>query len=203
MTTHPLILQLDTAGNPRSWITYENAAYYYAKNLIAWTVDGDEYTIRGGKNRITSEQSKMELSTIIAVKGASNSRHAYQTPTLTNRALFRRDQHICAYCGNEFFQEKLTRDHIMPSSRGGKDCWTNVVTSCGGCNKKKDNKTPEEANMKLLYVPYAPSKSEHLILMNRNILANQMDFLLARVGQNSRLLEKDFKQTILNKRKFN
>lgn len=201
-TQRPLILQLDMAGNPCRWITYEDAAYYYAKDLVAWTVGDNEYTIRGGTSRVTCSQSKMDLNTIIAVRGEMGDKHIYRTPTLTNRALFRRDQNLCAYCGNEFYQDKLTRDHVMPSSRGGKDVWTNVVTSCGGCNKVKDNNTPEEAGMKLLYVPYAPSRHEHLILMNRNILANQMEFLMAHVGKDSRLLDPNFKNTVLQ-RKFN
>lgn len=201
MTTRPLILQLDMAGNPCRWITYEDAAYYYSKNLIAWTVGDDEYTIHGGHNRATALQSTMDLNTIIAVRGEMGDKHIYRTPTLTNRALFRRDQQICAYCGNEFHLDKLTRDHIMPSSRGGKDIWTNVVTSCGGCNKHKDNMTPEEAGMKLLYVPYAPSRSEHLILMNRHILANQMDFLMTRVSKDSRLLDPEFKESIKSRKR--
>lgn len=199
MREHPLILQLDVSGNPTRWITYEDAAYYYAKNLIAWTLGDEDYTIYGGKNRITSTQSSMNLNTIIAIKGDINGKGSYKTPTLTNRALFRRDQHMCAYCAHEFFYDKLTRDHVHPTSKGGKDIWTNVVTSCGSCNKKKDDKTPEEAGMKLIFVPYAPSKSEHLILMNRNILANQMEFLLARVGKQSRLLDPDFKTNAKNK----
>lgn len=185
----PLILQLDIAGNPSRWITYEEAAYYHAKNLIAWTPSEDNYTIHGGTNRITSTQSKMVLNTIIAVKGAVDSKHLSRTPTLTNKALFRRDQNLCAYCGHEFVNAKLTRDHVMPSSRGGKNIWTNVVTACGGCNKRKDDHTIEESGMKLLYVPYTPSRAEYLILMNRTILADQMEFLLTQVGQHSRLLK--------------
>lgn len=185
---HPLILQLDVAGNPCRWMTYEDAAYYKAKDLIAWTYGNDEFTIYGGENRITGKQSSMDLSTIIAVKGEVNDRNLFRTPTLTNRALFRRDQHVCAYCGGVFTPDHLTRDHVQPSSRGGPDVWQNVVTSCGTCNKVKDDRTPEEADMKLLYVPYAPNRAEYLILMNRTILADQMEFLLSRVPKNSRLL---------------
>lgn len=185
---HPLILQLDAAGNPCRWMTYEDAAYYKAKDLIAWTVGEDEFTIYGGENRITGRQSSMDLNTIIAVKGEIGDKGLFRTPTLTNRALFRRDQSICAYCGGVFGHDHLTRDHVMPTSRGGKDVWQNVVAACGGCNKLKDDRTPEEAGMKLLYVPYAPNRAEYLILMNRTILADQMEFLLSRVTKNSRLL---------------
>ena len=187
MSDHPLILQLDASGEPHRWIDFETAAYYYAKDLVAWTPSDSGFTIYGGTNRDTCSRSFMDMNTIIAVKGEGK-RTVYRTPTLTNRVLFRRDQHICAYCGNEFRTDKLTRDHIIPRSRDGKDIWTNVVTACGGCNRHKDARTPEEAGMKLLYVPYAPNKSEHLILSNRNILADQMQFLIARVSKHSRLL---------------
>lgn len=184
---HPLILQLDIAGNPCRWITYEDAAYYKAKDLISWTLGQSDFTIYGGKSRLTGETSSMDLNTIIAVKGEVTGSGLFRTPTLTNRALFRRDQHICAYCGQVFGDSDLTRDHVHPRSRSGKDVWTNVVTACGGCNKFKDCRTPEEAHMKLLYVPYAPNRAEYLILMNRSILADQMDFLMAKVTKDSRL----------------
>jgi HNH endonuclease len=184
--SHPLILQLDVGGNPYRWIDYETAAYYYAKDLVAWTPTEEGFTLYGGTNRDTCSRSFMDMNTIIAVKGEVNNK-MYRTPTLTNRALFRRDQHICAYCGQEFKTDKLTRDHIIPRSRNGKDTWNNVVTACGGCNRHKDARTPDEANMKLLYVPYTPNKSEYLILMNRNILADQMEFLLKQVPLTSRL----------------
>jgi hypothetical protein len=185
---HPLILQLDMGGNPCRWMTYEDAAYYKAKDLIAWTVGADEFTIYGGTSRETGEQSSMDLNTIIAVKGEMGDKGIFRVPTLTNRALFRRDQNICAYCGGEFSHDHMTRDHITPSSRGGKDVWQNVVSSCGSCNKFKDDRTPDEAGMKLLYVPYAPNRAEYLILMNRAILADQMEFLKSRVTRDSRIL---------------
>ena len=150
---HPLILQLDIAGNPCRWMTYEDAAYYKAKDLIAWTVGQDDFTIYGGNSRLTGEQSSMDLNTIIAVKGEIGDKGLFRVPTLTNRALFRRDMNLCAYCGGEFGHDHLTRDHVQPSSRGGRDIWQNVVAACGGCNKVKDDRTPDEAGMKLLFVP--------------------------------------------------
>lgn len=185
---HPLILQLDIAGNPCSWITYEEAAYYYAKDLVAWTPTENGFTIYGGNSRLTGEQSSIAMSTIIAVRGEIGERGLFRIPSLNNQILFRRDQHICAYCGNEFSSDDLTRDHVHPRSRGGQDIWTNVVSACGGCNKVKDARTPEEANMKLLYIPYAPNRAEYLILKNRNIQADQMEFLRAKLPKESRLL---------------
>jgi hypothetical protein len=187
MSVHPQILQLDKAGEPMRWITYEDAAYYYAKGLIAWSIGEDGFTIWGGRSRLTGDRSFMDMNTIIAIDGDIRSNHLHRTPNLTNRALFRRDHNLCAYCGETFKVLDLTREHVVPISKGGPDKWTNVVTSCGGCNKLKDDRTPQDAGMKLLYVPYAPNRAEHLILMNREILADQMEFLMARVTPNSRL----------------
>ncbi|MGB7184392.1 MAG: hypothetical protein WBD51_20850, partial [Burkholderiaceae bacterium] len=72
----------------------------------------------------------------------------------------------------------------------GTDRWTNVVASCRSCNQRKANKTPEEAGMPLLFLPYVPSRWEDLILQARrgHILGDQMEFLKAGLSANSRLL---------------
>ena len=67
----------------------------------------------------------------------------------------------------------------MPVSRGGLCVWENCVTACKHCNQRKDDRTPEEAGMKLIAVPYTPNLAEYLILSNRRILADQMEFLQA------------------------
>ena len=100
-------------------------------------------------------------------------------PLLTNRTLFQRDKNLCLYCGRQFSPNDLTRDHIVPASRGGDSIWENCVTACRNCNQYKDDRTPEEAGMKLLAVPYIPNLAQYLILSNRRILADQMEFLLA------------------------
>ena len=109
-------------------------------------------------------------------------------PPLNNRELFRRDRHMCAYCADELSFFRLTRDHIRPLSRGGRDTWMNVVTACRQCNGQKRNRLPEEAGMELLYLPYVPNKAEYLILTNRRILSDQMEFLKQHVAAHSRLV---------------
>lgn len=189
---HPLILQLDSYGDPARWINYERAVFYFAKDLVSWSVGENETTIFGGKSRMTGNRSFMNIPSIIAVKSNSKGHKPYKQPILTNRALFRRDHHVCAFDGRVHQVAELTRDHVIPSSKGGRDIWQNVVTACGRCNRIKDDRTPEEADMPLVYVPYAPSKAEYLILMNRSIKVDQMEFLLQRVDPHSRLLDKAF-----------
>jgi hypothetical protein len=73
---------------------------------------------------------------------------------LNRKRIFKRDNNECVYCGSK---KTLTIDHIMPRSRGGKNTWANLVTCCSSCNLKKGNRTPEEANMKMLYRVYEPT----------------------------------------------
>ena len=117
---------------------------------------------------MTGERSSITAHSIIAIKGkALAAKGFHQVPPLNNRELFRRDRHMCAYCGGEFNYFRLTRDHIRPLSRGGRDTWMNVVTACRQCNGQKRNRMPEEAGIELLYAPYVPNKAEYLILTNR------------------------------------
>ena len=181
------VLQLDISGRPQAWITPREAAVLYASDGVAWTLGNTFHVLRGGTQRSTGLQSRIEVHPIIAVRGAIPSRAWRQIPTLSNPKLFARDRYFCAYCGGRFHFDELTREHIAPVSRGGIDSWMNCITACRACNGQKGNRLPEEARMTLLFLPYVPSLHEDMILRGRRILADQMDFLLASVPSSSRL----------------
>lgn len=68
-----------------------------------------------------------------------------------------RDSFTCQYCGASKSETELNRDHVVPRQQGGRTTWENIVASCYTCNnKKKRNRTPEEAGMTLLKKPYKP-----------------------------------------------
>jgi 5-methylcytosine-specific restriction endonuclease McrA len=181
------VLQLDISGRPQAWIAPREAAVLYATDSVSWTL-GDAFAVlRGGMQRSTGLQSRIELHPIVAVRGAIPARAWRQAPALSNPKLFARDCGMCAYCGRRFHVDDLTREHIVPVSRGGEDTWMNCITACRGCNGQKGNRLPEEARMSLMYLPYVPSLHEDMILRGRRILSDQMDFLLASVPRSSRL----------------
>ncbi|GAB4356212.1 MAG: HNH endonuclease [Gammaproteobacteria bacterium] len=187
---HPKILRLDSSGQPIRWLSWQQATILYSLGKIAWTMGEHEFVFHGGMNRHTGTRSVVTINSIIAVKGHTHRKgRVHKVPPLTNRALFLRDQHMCMYCGTQLENSLLTRDHIVPVSRGGKDTWCNVVTACRACNTRKGGRTAEEANMPLLAVPFVPNYAEFLALSNRRILADQMDFLRAQFGNDSRLLQ--------------
>ena len=80
--------------------------------------------------------------------------------------IFRRDGYRCLYCGEAFMRKELTYDHVLPKSRGGKTTWLNIVSACKPCNLRKDDRTPEEANMRLLQKPHVPKMDRVIFLKN-------------------------------------
>lgn len=182
------VLALDVAGIPRQWISREKAITYHATNSVAWSLGDILATYHGGTTRDGS-LSVIETPSIIAIKGNGFNPAKHAMVALSNKTLFGRDRNTCAYCGDHFGNHsKLSRDHIHPKSRGGPNTWMNVVTACRDCNAKKSNKTLKEARMELLYAPYVPSHFENMILQNRNILADQMEYLMTGVPKHSRIL---------------
>jgi 5-methylcytosine-specific restriction endonuclease McrA len=78
------------------------------------------------------------------------------TIRLSRRNLMLRDGYTCQYCARRRPVRVLDIDHVLPRSRGGEDSWTNLVTACQPCNRRKGRRTPQEANMPLLRRPAPP-----------------------------------------------
>ena len=182
------VLVVDKSGMPREWTNTETGCCYIARNKVIWASDNivKEYT--GGHN-CNGEISKISVPSILGVTGPVFGVDFLNKESLyaERGILYGRDLFLCAYCGDQFLPHQLTIDHVLPKSRGGKNLWTNTVTSCGTCNKRKADRTPEEAKMHLLYVPYVPSRFEKILLEGRNVLTDQMEFLLSRIPKTSRV----------------
>ena len=182
------VLALDISGIPRRWISNDDAIFYHATDSVAWALGEVMVKYRGGTQHDGST-SYLESTSSIAIKGHGFNPLKHGIVALTNRTLFGRDRNVCAYCGEHHPNyHHLSRDHIVPKFLGGGNTWKNVVTACKECNSKKGHKTLKESGMNLLYVPYEPNHYEAMILANRTILADQMDYLLSGVPKHSRIL---------------
>ena len=182
------VLVCDVSGTPRAWADEQTGACYFARKKVVWSLGQHIKTFLGGHND-QAEQSRIDVVSILGVTGPIFEKEWYERETIyaERMILYARDRHMCAYCGQVYGVRSLTIDHVHPRSKGGKNTWVNTVTACKPCNVKKADRTPEEASMLLLYVPYAPTVHEKMVLKNRNILGDQMDFLMVRVPQHSRL----------------
>lgn len=79
----------------------------------------------------------------------------YRPAGYSRTGVLKRDRYRCAYCGCH----ATTIDHLLPRSRGGAWTWQNTVAACEACNRRKANRTPAEAGMRLLVVPLVPTRA--------------------------------------------
>ena len=99
---------------------------------------------------------------------------------VTNTFLFARDGYECQYCGRHRrqlgYRESLTRDHVIPISRGGDNGWANVVTACSKCNLRKADHLPNECGVTLLNEPKEPNHVE-LVWAVRRVTPVQAEYI--------------------------
>lgn len=184
------VLRTNVAGMPLEWVSYKDAGRLYHLGQVAYTCGTLLYTLHGGRNALTGLRSVIEVNSIIATHadGRSMKNHRYDYhPPLNNQTLFRRDGYMCMYCGQQFMSSALSRDHITPISQGGDDAWENVITACRRCNNHKAGRTPQQAQMQLMAIPFAPTFAEYVYLKGRRVLADQMEYLLAHFPRRSPL----------------
>ena len=107
---------------------------------------------------------------------------------VTNTFLFARDRYSCQYCGRSVAQfrsrECLTRDHLVPLSRGGTNDWANVTTSCSTCNTRKGNRLPQECGMYPRMTPHEPY-FVHLAWAVRRLTSIQSKYIRMFYGQDT------------------
>ena len=197
LTLSSQILRTDVSGMPLEWITYQDAVRLYFAGQVVYSCGRLMFRVRGGYNAITGRRSVIDLNSIVATEGSIQAsmkgRNGY-VPPLDNKALFRRDDHICMYCGDHFSSSRLSRDHVTPISQRGHDVWNNVVTACKRCNNHKAGRTPEQAAMQLLAIPFTPTHAEYIYLKGRRILADQMEFLRAYFPRSSPLRSRQVRE---------
>ena len=187
------VLRTDASGMPLDWISYNQAATAYYLGQVLYSCGEPIFVMHGGINAQSGDVSRIEINSIIATKGELHNRYQNRrtyTPPLNNAALFARDAYLCMYCGGKFANRDLSRDHVRPLIQHGENCWNNVVTACKRCNNHKGGKTPEQAGMQLLAVPFTPTHAEYVYLRGRKVLADQIDFLKAHFPRSSPLRQR-------------
>jgi len=187
------VLRTDVSGMPLEWVGYQDAVRLYHLEQVAYTCGTLLYRVHGGICAKTGRRSFIEVNSIIATLGHNRALSKFRdryVPPLNNPALFKRDSHVCLYCGETFGYRDLSRDHVTPVIQGGQDIWNNVVTACRRCNNHKAGRTPEQAAMELLAVPFIPTHAEYIYLQGRQVLSDQMEFLRAHFPRSSPLHER-------------
>jgi 5-methylcytosine-specific restriction endonuclease McrA len=123
-----------------------------------------------GKVEVIEEYDRDVKTTSIAIKIPAVVRllrafRRHSKPVKFSRInIYGRDKYTCQYCGAKKPICDLTYDHVVPKSHGGRTTWTNIATCCQLCNRKKANRTPEQAGMRLLKTPVQPTATPVLVV---------------------------------------
>lgn len=127
---------------------------YMVLDFVGWrALEPGDYAIETVSDRI-----RIPDVILLSRYGKIPSRHV----SFSRRNLYRRDAFTCQYCTRRLGASDATIDHVMPRSRGGRTSWENCVVSCGPCNRRKGDLTPQEARMPLAQPPRAPRWSPYL-----------------------------------------
>jgi len=166
--------------------SFEPLTIVPARRAVRLVLDGKaEILEQDGERRFRSERSVIPCPAVIRLVRYVHVPYRFRRQ-VTNTFLFARDDYTCQYCGKHKHQLRarqfLTRDHVLPLSRGGRNVWDNVVTSCSACNNRKGGRLPHEAGLRLLNDPVEPNYV-HLVWVVRRVSDTQAKYITMFYGE--------------------
>ena len=140
--------------------SYEPLTMVPLRRALRLVIDGKAEIVESEKERpVRSETRAFPRPVVIRLTRFVHVPRRFRRQ-VTNTFLFARDDYQCQFCGRRSIElknrESLTRDHLIPMSRGGLNIWTNVVTACSSCNTRKANRLPDEIGMHPMHAPVEP-----------------------------------------------
>ena len=156
------------------------------RRALRLVIDGKAEIVEADRDRmVRSEHLSLPRPAVIRLMKFIHVPRRFRRQ-VTNTFLFARDRYRCQYCGRSTIELKprqsLTRDHLIPLSRGGTNEWTNVVTACSPCNTRKGNRLPEEIGMHPLTHPIEPH-FVHLSWAVRRLTPSQARYIRLFYGE--------------------
>lgn len=143
--------------------TYEPLKVIDWQRAITLWVQGKVEIVEEGDRVIRSMSLSFKIPSVVRLLYYAKLRKR-PTVQFTRANIYARDEYTCQYCFGGDPQaptpskpEDLTFDHVLPVSQGGTRNWDNIVTACEPCNRRKANRTPEQAGMLLRHKPRRPS----------------------------------------------
>lgn len=135
-------------------------------NAAARVVDPDDFQLYtwadwsrlappDGEPCIRASRLRLRVPEVVVLNGYDRLPDA--AVSFSRRNIFKRDHSTCQYCGRQPGSEELSIDHVVPRSQGGLSTWTNCVLACVECNKRKADRTPQQAGMRLRKQPVRPA----------------------------------------------
>ncbi len=166
--------------------SYEPLTMVPLKRALRLVIDGKAEIVEADADRaVRAERLAVPRPLVIRLRKFIHVPRRFRRQ-VTNTFLFARDGYKCMYCGRTQYElrprEALTRDHVIPISRGGLNVWTNVVTACSPCNTRKSNHLLSEIGMHLLQEPTEPH-FVHLAWAVRRLTPTQARYIKLFYGE--------------------
>jgi 5-methylcytosine-specific restriction endonuclease McrA len=149
--------------------TYEALNITSFQRAVKLIFSGKAELVHGRARILASPSFEMRMPSIIRM--LYYIRRPMQRVALTKKNILLRDDYTCQYCGLKG-ERLMTVDHVAPRSKGGASTWENLVCACMRCNNRKNNRSPEHANMSLRRKPRMP-KYIPWIQVKRNTLPDE------------------------------
>ncbi len=149
------ILVLNSTYEPLQVISWQRAVRMLFQEKVEVVEEYDR--------EIRSVSLSIRLPSVLRLLRYVRVKRHHNQVRFTRANIYARDHHRCQYCGQRSPTSQLTYDHVIPVARGGNKSWENIVACCIKCNRKKGNRTPEEAGLKPLRAPKAPYGFPHRI----------------------------------------
>jgi 5-methylcytosine-specific restriction endonuclease McrA len=135
--------------------TYEPMNVVSVRRAVILLVKEKAEIVEAAEAYLRSERMALPVPLVIRLVYYVRIPRSFSVP-LSRRTVLARDHYTCQYCGAQPGKAGLTVDHVLPRSLGGETAWENVVTACATCNRRKANRTPEDAGMPLRRQPGRP-----------------------------------------------
>ena len=142
------VLLLSSSFEPLNFINLRRAIRLYLNDKVDAVSFWD--------SKIRTAEGELDFPSVLRLK--KYYKIPYARGKFNRKAVFGRDLYLCQYCEEQVTSSSATLDHVIPSAKGGPNSWFNCVTACRPCNSKKRDRTPEEANMKLISTPTIPDR---------------------------------------------
>jgi len=140
--------------------TYEPLNVVSVRRAVVLLLKEKAEIVEAAQAWLRAERAVLPVPLVIRLVYYVRISRAFGLP-LSRRTVLARDGYTCQYCGSQPGKAFLTIDHVIPRSRGGTTCWENVVTACAPCNRRKGDRTPEEAHMPN---PRRPARPRYLAI---------------------------------------
>lgn len=178
MSEAPRTLVLNSTYEPLKVVSWERA--------ITLLFLGKVEVVRTYDRKVRSVSLRLHMPAVVRLLRFV--RRKRPEISFSRKNLFARDELTCQYCQSQREHAELTYDHVLPRSQGGRTEWTNIVTCCVPCNRRKGGRTPEQAGMRLRRAPRRPDSLPGIVTVTIGINhapESWRDFLVwhARLGR--------------------